>query len=179
MNICFLDVDGEITYSDYDNDETANIDIEKVKLLKEICDKTNAKVVISSSWRGSETYTPRIYYILIDILTTNGIEVLGDTPHLPTEFEGNVPDSIHLTTLEDLPHLKLKYGTGRAAEIQKWINEHDVDNFVILDDEDFNWSDYGYDTHWVQPTWFGDGGLKREHVDRAIEILRGEVNDNN
>lgn len=35
--------------------------------------------------------------------------------------------------------------------------------------------DYGYDKHWVQPTWFGDGGLKREHVDRAIEILRGNL----
>ena len=174
MKIIFLDCDGELTYSDYENEETANIDIEKVKLLKEICDKTDAKVVISSSWRGSDSYTPRIYYILIDILTSNGIEVLGDTPHLPTEFEGNDPDSISSTTLEEFPYLKTKYGTGRAAEIQKWISEHDVDNFVILDDEDFNWSDYGYDTHWIQPTWFGDGGLKREHVDMAIVILNGE-----
>lgn len=175
MNIVFLDVDGELTYSDYKNKETANIDIEKVKLLKEICDKTNAKVVISSSWRGSETHTPRIYYTLIDILTSNGIEVLGDTPHLPTEYEGDVPDTISLDMLEDLHCLKTKYETGRAAEIQKWISEHDVDNFVILDDEDWDWSDYGYDKHWVQPTWFGDGGLKREHVDRAIEILGGAI----
>ena len=174
MKIIFLDCDGELTYSDYENEETANIDIEKVKLLKEICDKTDAKVVISSSWRGSDSYTPRIYYVLIDILTSNGIEVLGDTPHLPTEFEGNVSNSISSTTLEELPDLKIKYGTGRAAEIQKWISEHDVDNFVILDDEDFDWSDYGYDTHWIQPTWFGDGGLKREYVDTAIKILNGE-----
>lgn len=174
MKIIFLDCDGELTYSDYENEETANIDIEKVKLLKEICDKTGAKVVISSSWRGSDSYTPRIYYILIDILTSNGIEVLGDTPHLPTEFEGNIPYSTSSTTLEELLHLKIKYGTGRAAEIQKWISEHDVDNFVILDDEDFDWFDYGYDTHWIRPTWFGDGGLKREHVDMAIKILNGE-----
>ena len=171
MKIIFLDCDGELTYSDYENEETANIDIEKVKLLKEICDKTDAKVVISSSWRGSDSYTPRIYYILIDILTSNGIEVLGDTPHIKTEFEGDVSQSITETTLEDLSYLKIKYGTGRAAEIKKWIGEHDVDNFVILDDEDFDWSDYGYDKHWIQPTWFGDGGLKREHVDMAIEIL--------
>ena len=31
MNICFLDVDGELTYSGYRNKETADIDIEKVK----------------------------------------------------------------------------------------------------------------------------------------------------
>ena len=174
MNIIFLDVDGELTYSDYKNETTANIDVEKVKLLKEICDKGNAKVVISSSWRGWEGYTPKIYLTLIDILTSNNIEVLGNTPHIKIEFEDDVPESIAETTLEDLPHLKFKHGTGRAAEVQKWINEHDVDNFVILDDEDFDWIDYGYDTHWVQPTWFGDGGLKREHVDKAIEILRGE-----
>ena len=174
MNIIFLDVDGELTYGDYENEETANIDIEKVKYIKEICDKTGAKVVISSSWRGSDSYTPKIYYVLIDILTSNGIEVLGDAPHLPIEFEGNVPDSISSTTLEELPDLKIKYGTGRAAEIQKWISEHDVDNFVILDDEDWDWFDYGYDTHWIQPTWSGDGGLKREHVEMAIGILNGE-----
>lgn len=57
MNIVFLDVDGVLTYSNYKNNETANIDIEKVRLLKEICDKSNAKVVISSSWRGSESHT--------------------------------------------------------------------------------------------------------------------------
>lgn len=174
MKIIFLDVDGELTYSDYENEETANIDIEKVKLLKEICDKIDAKVVISSSWRGSDSYTPRIYYVLIDILTSNGIEVLGDTPYIETKFEGDVSQNIEENTLEDLPDLKIKYGTGRAAEIKKWIDEHNVDNFVILDDEDWDWSDYGYDKHWIQPTWFGNGGLKREHVDRAIEILNGE-----
>ena len=173
MKIIFLDVDGELTYMDYKNKETANIDLEKVKLLKEICDKTDAKVVISSSWRGSETYTPCVYHVLVDILTNNGIEVLGNTPHLPIEFESNVPNSISLTTLEDLPCLKIKYGTGRAAEVKKWIGEHNVDNFAILDDEDFGWFEYGYGKHWIQPTWFGDGGLKREHVDRAIEILNG------
>lgn len=169
MNIVFLDVDGELTYSDYENEETANIDIEKVKLLKEICDKGNAKVVISSSWRGSEIYTPRIYHTLIDILTKHDIEILGDTPHINSDFEGEVP--VSFTILEGIPYLKTKHGTGRAAEIQKWINEHDVDNFVILDDEDWDWSDYGYDKHWIQPTWFGKGGLKKEHVNKAIEIL--------
>ncbi len=171
MKIVFLDVDGELTYSNYRNEKTADIDIEKVKLLKEICDKANAKVVISSSWRGSETYTPRIYYTLIDILTRNGIEVLGDTPYIDSEFEDDALKSTNEFTLGEIPYFKHKYGTGRAAEVQKWINEHEVDNFVILDDEDWSWSDYGYDKHWVQPTWFGNGGLKREHVDRAVEIL--------
>ncbi len=168
MKIIFLDVDGELTYSNYRNEETANIDIEKVKLLKEICDKTNAKVIISSSWRGTEDYTPKIYYVLRKILSKNHIKVLGDTPYIEAEIVGSVPKTIRLE--EDL-NINCKHGTGRAAEIQKWINENDVENFVILDDEDWQWSDYGYENNWIQPTWFGDGGLKREHVNKAIEIL--------
>lgn len=170
MNVVFLDIDGELTYSDYENTETADIDIEKVKLLKEICDKSDAKVVISSSWRGSKTYTPQIYYILTNILENNGIEVIGETPYISAEFEDE--EKTRVFSLNDTLHLKLKYGTGRAAEIQKWINEHDVQNFVILDDEDWNWSDYGYQKNWIRPTWFGNGGLKREHVNKAIEILQ-------
>lgn len=168
MKVIFLDVDGELTYNNYRNEETANIDIGKVKLLKEICDKTDAKVVISSSWRGSEDYTPKIYHVLRKILAENMIDVLGDTPYLKTEIIGNIPETINLE--EDL-NIKCKYGTGRAAEIQKWLNEHEVESFVILDDEDWQWSDYGYENNWIQPTWFVDGGLKREHVDMAVNIL--------
>ena len=169
MNIVFLDVDGELTYSEYENEITADIDIEKVKLLKEICDRTDAKVVITSSWRGSETYTPRIYHTLIDILKSNGIDVLGDAPYIDSKYkEIDLPKTF---SLDHVPYLQLEYGTGRAAEIQAWLSEHDVEHFVILDDEDWNWKDYGYENNWVQPTWYGNGGLKREHVEKAIEIM--------
>lgn len=171
QKIIFLDVDGELTYSNYENETTANIDIEKVKLLKEICDKTNAKVVVSSSWRGYGDYTPRIYDILLRILRDYCIEVIDKTSYIPTEFSGDVSELVARTTLEDLPYFQIKFGTGRAAEIQQWISEHEVESFVILDDEDWQWADYGYENNWIQPTWFGDGGLKREHVNRAIEIL--------
>lgn len=171
MKIIFLDVDGELTYSNYHNEETANIDIEKVRFLKEICDKTGAKVVICSSWKGTDDYTPDMYYTLRDILSRNEIEVLGDTPYIEVKIENAVPETINLG--EEL-RIKPKYGTGRATEVQKWINEHDVSNFVILDDENWQWSDYRYENNWIQPTWFGGGGLKIEHVDRAIEILNGK-----
>lgn len=76
--IIFLDVDGVLNYMSYRNKSTANIDPSKVEMLAYICTQTNAKVVITSSWRGSETYTPRIYYILIDILKEHHVPVLGD-----------------------------------------------------------------------------------------------------
>lgn len=77
--IIFLDVDGVLNYMSYRNKSTANIDPSKVEMLAYICTQTNAKVVITSSWRGSETYTPRIYYILFDILKEHHVPVLGDT----------------------------------------------------------------------------------------------------
>ena len=171
MKVIFLDVDGELTYSNYKNKETANIDIEKVKMLKEICDKTDAKVVISSSWREAKNHTPDIYGLLINILKNNGINVIGDIPAIETKIEENLANMQKLFTLDDLERFNPNYGTGRAAEIQKYLSEHQIENFVILDDEDWEWSDYGYEKHWIQPTWFGNGGLKREHVIKAIEIL--------
>lgn len=171
MNIIFLDVDGELTYSEYSNDQTFDIDIEKVKLLKLLCDKTNAKVVISSSWRGSINHTPKCYYFLIDLLTNYKIDVIDKLPNLPLIIE----DTIQIKStfsLNDLSNIKVKFGTGRAAEIQLWLSMHNnIDNFVILDDEDYQWHEYGYDKYWIQPIYFGNGGLKIEHINKAIQIL--------
>lgn len=173
MKIVFLDVDGELTYSNYENEETEDIDPEKVKLLKEICDFTHAKVVISSSWRGTENHTPQRYSILLKILKNNAIEVIDDIPYIEPEYEVSTSGCKGVSLVEPLSY-KIKYGTGRAAEVQRWLSLHDVDRFVILDDEDWDWASYGYEKYWIQPTWFGDGGLKPEHVVKAIEILEGE-----
>lgn len=175
MKVIFLDVDGELTYSDYRNKETSDIDIEKVKLLKKICDKTGAKVVISSSWRGIPGHVPHIYQILLNILSDNNIPVIGEIPYIKTEFEGSDPfNHTPPLTIPELLYAKVKHGTGRAAEIRQWLQEHKPEQFVILDDEDYDWADYGYDTNWVRPTWYGNGGLKEEHVEKAIKILNSK-----
>lgn len=59
MKIIFLDVDGELTYSNYQNRETANIDIEKVKLVKEICDKTGLKLLLVLVGEGMKITHPK------------------------------------------------------------------------------------------------------------------------
>lgn len=170
LKVIFLDVDGVLTYFAYNNPITVNIDIEKVLLLKEICDKTGAKVVISSSFKGQNNSHPRIYYTLIDILTSNNIEVLGDTPYIKNVIKGKFLKFVY-NMLMSFPRFRNKYGTGRTAEIHKWLQEHDVESFVILDDEKFYYKKYGYTNNWIQPTFNGNGGLKREHVEQAIKIL--------
>ena len=172
MKIIFLDVDGELTYSDYDNSETSDIDVEKVKLLKEICDRTGAKVVISSSWRGNEDYTPRIYLVLRRIFEEYGVDVIGDCPYIDVCFVKNEVTEKNYFDVANIDKYIVEHGTGRAAEVEQWLNEHpDTESYVILDDEDHDWKDYGMDKNWVRPTWFGDGGLKREHVEAAVRIL--------
>ncbi len=167
MNVIFLDVDGVLTYAKYTNEKTKDIDIEKVKLLKRICDETNSGVVITSSWRGSEKYTPRIYDVLIEILTENGITILGDAPHISLELEDKDENYNK--------KYKIKFGTGRAAEVEKYVKDNNITNFVILDDEDFDWKKYGLHKRWVQSSYEGNG-LEEKHALKAIEILKNKNN---
>lgn len=168
LNVIFLDVDGELTYSDYENKETANIDIEKVKILKQIAYENEAVIVISSSWRGTGNYIPNIYYVLLKILNENGLTVLGNCPNLPCKFNEEPPKNFYVGAESDLT---LKYGYGRAAEVSKFIKENNVDTFLILDDEDWQWSDYDLEDKWIQPTWYGNGGLQQEHIEQAKKIF--------
>lgn len=173
MKIIFLDVDGELTYMNYKNSSTANIDVEKVKLLRQICDVTGAKVVISSSWRGNPGHYPSIYFILREILEEYGIDVIGDTPFVPTEVNSECREIIDLDEISE--EYNIKFGTGRAEEVHQWILANSPKAFVILDDESWNWAEYGYDKFWIQPSYFGDkGGLQPGHVEKAIKILNGE-----
>lgn len=166
--IVFLDVDGVLTYSTFSDDKTENIDVEKIIMLREICEKTDSKVVIISSWRGDNNWTPSMYRTLICLLRDNDIEIVGNAPSIPAELEHPVPNRL---SLEDLKNVKVKHGTGRAAEVEKYIADHGITDFLILDDEDWDWAEYGLEKHWIRPTWFGNGGLKPEHIEQSIKIM--------
>lgn len=79
MRVIFLDIDGELTYAGYCNEETHYIDSEKVALLKEIVDATNAKIVLSSSWKcGYDKITGEkrsFYQTLENILSAMGLYI--------------------------------------------------------------------------------------------------------
>lgn len=86
MKIIFLDIDGVLsTYSDLHKELEINPD-KKIKidtiferptlLLKEIIDKTDAMVVLSSSWRITH------FNVAVKLLKEYGIEVIGATPYL-------------------------------------------------------------------------------------------------
>lgn len=103
-NIIFLDIDGVLNSDKYfdsiSNKECMNlvdrlmldIDVSKVKILLEIINKTNAKIVITSSWRRMKLY-PYIKERLISM----GLPVVGETPFI----EGRRGEEIKSYLLEN------------------------------------------------------------------------------
>lgn len=135
----------------------------KVKRLAKIVRATNAKVVMSSSWRFGWWNKPYEELFedqkkLTDLLNKCDIEVIDITPESPDH--------------------------RRDKEIKEWLTTHKdlVKRFVILDDERYDLECF-VGSHLVQTSSVGKGemimghnredtGLKNKHVKQAIEILR-------
>ena len=105
--IIFLDIDGVLNVIPQGHDEYGSIFHEHfVDNLRKIIDETNAKIVISSSWRMS------------------GLEFMREMwseRNLPGDIVGITPVSY-----ENLI---------RGYEIQEWIDKYDVKKYVIIDDD--------------------------------------------
>lgn len=128
MNYLFLDIDGVLNtgrYSDYlvenglcETDEDGYLfDPEAVDWLQYIIEKTEAKVVITSTWRLDGD---------MQVLWRNrelAGEVVGVTPTLPRE--------------KAIGKIKIFYAY-RGMEIEAWLQDHASEpyNYAILDDED-------------------------------------------
>lgn len=152
MKVIFLDIDGVLNVRTIEYDEYgALFHPHFIDNLRTIIDKTNAKIVISSSWRfeGLE----RMQAMWKDRNLPG--EVIDITPYL-----GN--------------------HTIRGYEIEEWLYKHTPENYVIIDDDsdmlqsqknnfvctfkNMNHSDYidlGY-------------GLTKECAEKAIKILTNE-----
>lgn len=172
MKIIFLDIDGVLNSNEYynslSNEEKHgyeyDIDIEKVKLLKEIVDATDAEIVLSSTWRmlreiDEEPALPMFTY-LENVLKQYGMEIKDYTPVI----SNNRP-------------LEIKtYLYGLDLEIEN--NNLETINFISLDD-DFTEKEYkevGLIGCLIQTSyWRSPGGLQPEHVEQAIKILNGET----
>jgi hypothetical protein len=169
--VIFLDVDGVLTASrclleDYEQDDEAllfsqnllpnrtehlvPLEISMIQNLKYLIEQTEAKVVLSSTWRESEVMKE----YLLKALESQGIPpetVIGETPCL--------------SCLE-----------GRGAEIRLWLSEHHCEHFVILDDDHFlSFQSHALDHRLVQTRIRAadrtEEGLTRERCERAISLL--------
>lgn len=147
MKAIFLDIEGVLNSEQFflqKARDTIELDKEKIKLLKQIVEATDAKIVLSSTWRMLPDNHPD-FRSLIKFLEDENLSIFDKTPSL---------------------------SAVRGVEIQEWLNNHpEVTNFVILDDDD---DMEELKKFLVRPSWAGDGGLKPEHVIQAIKILQGE-----
>ena len=156
MNVIFLDVDGVLN-NEYTTDRIKGyigIDDNKVRLLKQIVDYFDAKIVLSSTWRHDIDNEIGVY--LFDKLSKQSLFIYDYTPNISW--------------------------TRRAKEVVTWINDNYnlINSVIILDDEDFNWEYYQLDNYWVR-TLYNDknGGLTETTVNNIINykerfVYKGE-----
>lgn len=146
--IIFLDIDGVLNVIPQGRDRFGAIfHKEFVENLQWIIDNTQAKIVISSTWRMSGL---------------EGMKEMWHTRNLPGEVIGITPKI---------------FNEIRGVEIDAYLQEHPCENYVIIDDnEDMLENQYdnfvktsdNYDH--IDCIDFGYG-LTRKCSERAIEIL--------
>lgn len=174
MKVVFLDIDGVLNGYNWCNSLIGNICTKikplralyhkwdlfgvrtlKVLKLKYLLYKTGARVVLSSSWRfmwETNDTNPRILSLKNKFKFFN-IEVIGITPKSSTGHRGN--------------------------EIKKWFscNNYKVDNFIILDDEISDLSQFEKNViktssnKMIEKYVPKTTGLKWKHVRKGIKML--------
>lgn len=159
MKIIFLDIDGVLNSQKFldagGNQKQTKfpefvskfIDCHAVSLLKQIVDATNAKIVISSTWKNGVDRTPEWFVDLFNTICGIQFDVIDKTPLLDT---------------------------SRGEEIKAWLDNNHVDNFVIIDDDGNDFLDE--QKHKLVQTTF-ENGLTEKEVDEAITILNMEKNN--
>jgi len=161
IKIVFLDIDGVLNVDYDDKDQFGHIfRDEYVQNLKEIIEKTGAKIVISSTWKDK------------------GIErmlALWKERNLPGEIIDVTPDCVDVC---DATNIVYYDQVKRGHEIKLWLDRHpEVTQYVIFDDiQDFLDEQQDYFVNCstgepVKPWKLGIPGLKEECKIKAINIL--------
>lgn len=158
IKVIFLDVDGVLNCraSKSRCGPYLGIDNDKVKRLRRIVEATGAKIVLTSTWRMG---WQRVHKDDQDALAN----------YLDRKLKR-----------ENLYILDRTYdqGMNRGEGIMKWIEAHNVDSFIMLDDERFDYARCGIISRLVKSTFDDDnGGIQDEHVELAIALLSTKQND--
>lgn len=156
MKIIFLDIDGVLNckYSKSRCGGYIGIDDKKVDRLKEICDNTNAKIVLVSSWKidwsKNTSECGQLGAYMVKKLAKAHIYIMDKT-------DDN--------------------GYNRGEGIINWLKQRDnTESWIVLDDEVFeDYSLFSIFPHLVKSEFHSEyGGLQNEHVKRAIELLNSK-----
>ena len=164
----FLDIDGVLNSEHTLNKSCENMDQkiasiisdQLVKNLSYLVKKTDAKIILSSSWRvyfNENTKKPINLFAMILLAALNK----------------------HNLKLHDMtPFVKGPYSSERGLEIKTFIDKHNIEDYVVIDDEEFSDFSTHLDMSRFIQTTFGDEhtiieneGLNKKVAKKAIEIL--------
>lgn len=120
MKVIFLDFDGVVSTFE----KGWRLDEEKLSLLKEIIDKTNAKIVVSSSWKVDCDDVEK--FIKEQLGGRRKSETIKTNGNIFQWFCNNIYD------------ITDSNGPWRGDEVQRWVDNHkeELESYVILDDDD-------------------------------------------
>lgn len=167
--VIFLDVDGVLN-SSRTLYEDISLEDDLISNLKELVDKTGAKIILSSSWRLST----EAIATLMDKLDKFGLAISGmtcdgvDLDWLE-KYEFDTTKKYLDTKFDYDENKQIKITHDRGAEIFKWLHDHDDCAYVILDDEIEDIKPYFNELVIVKTSY--KTGLTKEDVKKAIQIL--------
>lgn len=171
MKVIFLDVYGVLIHSKYQNPENLHIDEEKVEFLKQIIDKTNAKIVLSSTWKNSykkdTTPNKNRYEVLENILNKYELKIHDRLPGIipvPLTKEEKKSKKYKKTNSVYNPY------TRRSGEVYSYLKNNEIESFLIIDDRDFDWKFFKYHKNLIKTSYKG-GGLLEKHIKKGVKIL--------
>ena len=167
MNYIFLDIDGVMNnQEDWLNKAKNNLEefedhrmfCDKAwELLSDVCSTTNARVVLSSSWR-------------LGFKNHNGYIVCkSDTDPLSQRllsyFKKYNIELVGLTT---------NHYDYRGKQIHDYVKRHlfATDKWVVLDDENCDITGYCTEEQMIKTEWLT--GLLPEHCERIVKYFKGE-----
>jgi len=150
--ILFLDIDGVLSPLGAHAKKESCFDAEAVFFVNQIIWTTKCKVVICSSWRN---------LVYDGVMSHRGFEYLLRTHGLDIE------NRIAGYTDQDDTSRSLEQ---RAEQIQRWIDEHRVERYAILDDEDLGYTEKGMNFRQVKDK----AGVCPMDRDEARRMLNGE-----
>jgi len=165
MNYIFLDIDGVLNSKDFvleRIDDDSSLDESRVKLLSELVKETDAKIILSSSWRIRFTESGNIRNTdsedakeLVRLFKKYGISIYGKTK----DYRNSHGDYFDIGE--------------RYTEIKEYIENNltDDDNFVIFDDETFRGSLLNFNEHFILTDWFVRG-LDETNIKEAKNVLQ-------
>ena len=167
--VIFLDVDGVLN-SSRTLHEDISLEDDLISNLKELVDKTGAKIILSSSWRLSTEAVATLmdkldkFGLVISGMTCDGVDL-----DWLEKYEFDVTKKYLDTKFDYDENRQIKITHDRGAEIFKWLHDHDDCAYVILDDEIEDIKPYFSESVIVKTSY--KTGLTKEDVKKAIQIL--------